>query len=312
MPDRHSLKKKVIFIVGPTATGKSEIAAYLCKKIKGEVICCDSMQVYKGFSILTSKPQVKLKKMARHHLFAVVPVDKKYDVFSFRSQAVKKAQEIISRGKVPVFTGGTGLYMSVLADGIFEGPKVDPLIRRKLYRIYSEKGSNYLHSLLKKADPLSAARIHFNDAKRIIRALEVFKATGKPISFWQKKRRGLRDTHDVRIFCLDMDRALLYKRINERVDSMFRCGLVREVRAYLKQKISTTLFYAIGLKEVLSYLKGQCSLEECSERIKVNTRRYAKRQLTWFRKDKGIIRISIKKGDKPESVAKEIFRRAFG
>ncbi len=302
------MPKKIIFIVGPTAIGKTEAAVYLAKKIGAQIISCDSMQVYKGMDIITSKPKPALRKKIKHYLISVVPLSKNYDVSCYRKDALKRVKEIIANGKVPIFVGGTGLYMSILVDGIFKGKVKDNGIRNKLYKLAKTKGSAYLYNQLEKIDLKAAIKIHPNDTKRIIRALEVFEATGKPISRLQRERRGLKDKYDLRIFCLNMERAKLYKRIEERVEKMFKDGLISEVRRLIKRRLSKTASCAIGIRELKGYLSGGYSLEEAKGMIKLNTRHYAKRQLTWFRKDKRIKWINIKDKETPQAVAKRIHK----
>jgi len=286
------MRTKLIFLVGPTAVGKTDLSVSLAKKINAEIISCDSMQVYKGMDILTSKPPVGLRKKIPHHLIDVVKPSGEYNVSKYRGQAIRKISEIVKRGKTPFFVGGSGLYMSVVVDGIFEVKTEDPALRKKLYKQAKECGSQKLHADLVKVDPRAAAKIHPNDAKRIIRALEVFKVSGKPISQMQSARKGLGDEYDIRIFCLDMPREELDKRIDLRVERMFRQGLVKEVKGLLKARLSKTAAMAIGIKEVKGYLNGEYSLQEAKTLVKNNTRKYARRQMTWFRKDKRIIWVS--------------------
>jgi tRNA dimethylallyltransferase len=282
------MRNKLIFLVGPTAVGKTDLAVSLAKKINAEIISCDSMQVYKGMDILTSKPPVGIRKKIPHHLIDVVKPSCEYNVSRYRGQAIKKILAIVKKGKVPFFVGGSGLYMSVVVDGIFEVKTEDRALRKKLYKQAQGCGSQKLYADLVKADPKAAAKIHPNDAKRIIRALEVFKVTGQPISQMQSKRKGLGDEYDIRIFCLDLPREELDRRIDQRVDRMFRQGLVKEVKKLLKSRLSKTSAMAIGIKEVKGYLSGEYSLQEAKTLIKKNTRKYARRQMTWFRKDKRI------------------------
>ena len=198
--------------------------------------------------------------------------------------------------------------MSILIDGIFEQSVQDDTFRKKMYALSAKNGSPYLHSRLKEIDPDSAKRIHPNDAKRIIRALEVYEATGKPISVLQKERRGLKDDFDVRVFCLNMQRDKLYKRIDERVDRMFRQGLVDEVKRLSRKRLSKTASCAIGIKELSGYLEGAYDLEEARRLMQRNSRRYAKRHLTWFKKDKRIKWINIKDKDRPQEIAARIWK----
>lgn len=308
MPHPNSIKKKIIFILGPTAVGKSETAVYLAKKIKAEIISCDSMQVYKGMSIITSKPGRALLKKIRHHLIGVVPLERDYDAASFRKDALKEIKGIFKRGKIPLIVGGTGLYSSVLVYGIFDCKAEDISLRNKFYGMAKSKGNLYLYRKLKKVDPRAAGRIHANDTRRIVRALEVFEVTGKPISVLQKERRGLKDKYDVRLFCLNMPRESLYDRINTRVKIMVRKGLINEVKGIMNKPLSRAASFAIGLKEISGYIKGECSKQEAIGMIKINTRHYAKRQLTWFRKDKSTIWINIHDKDKPEEIADKIYK----
>lgn len=305
------MKKKIIFIVGPTASGKTEAALSLAKKINGEIISCDSMQIYKGMDILTSQPPLKFKKQIPHHLTGIVPPTREYNAARYHKAALKKISEIIERGKVPIFAGGTGLYMSIVLNGIFKIKPPSELIRKRLYRQAEIKGSRYLHDKLKKIDPQAALKIHPNDTKRLVRALEVFIATGKPISYLQKQRKGLSENYEIEIFCLDQPREKLYRRIEKRLDRMFKQGLLVEVEKLLKLKLSRTAQYAIGINELKRYFKGECDLDMAKALIKRNTKAYAKRQLTWFRKDKRIKWLQINDCQKPGNIGDQIWKELF-
>ena len=198
--------------------------------------------------------------------------------------------------------------MSILIDGIFEQKANNEGIRKRLYRIAEDKGALYLYKKLESIDPEAAKKIHPHDAKRIIRALEVFEANGKPISVLQKERKGLKDDYDIKIFCLNMKRDELYQKINKRVERMNEQGLLREVKGLLNKRLSKTAGCAIGIKELKCYLDGKCGFEEAKHLMQRNSRRYAKRQLTWFRKDKRIRWIQIKDEETPQSVASRINR----
>jgi len=300
---------KVIFLVGPTAVGKSRIAVYLAKKINAEIISCDSMQIYRGMDIITSKPPASLRRQVKHHLIGTVSPLGEYDVAAYRRDALKKIGQVLRRGKVPLFTGGTGLYVSILVDGIFSVECRDERTRRQLLKAAEEKGNAFLHERLSQIDPEAAGRIHENDTRRIVRALEVFRVSGKPISELQKQRKGLAVDYDVRTFCLDMPRQALYERIERRVDKMFSSGLADEAEELLRRKLSRTAAQAIGIKEIKGYLDGHYDLDEAKSLIKKNTRQYAKRQLTWFRKDKRVEWIQLEPGEKPSSVADMIIVR---
>lgn len=304
-------KPRLIFIVGPTAVGKSETAVILAKKFKAEIISCDSMQVYKRMDIITSKPSALQRNRVRHHLIDIVEPTKRYNVANFRKEALIKIKEILKKGRTPLFVGGTGLYMSILIDGIFTGGYRNENIRKFFYREAKRKGNNYLYEKLKNYDPEAAAKIHRNDTKRLIRALEVFKGTGKPISSLQKERIGLSEDYDIKIFCLNMERHKLRERINRRVDEMFAKGLVSEVDALLKKKLSETAVSAIGIKELKGYFDGIYSMEEANQLIKRNTGAYAKRQLTWFRKDRRIKWINVKDSQAPSETAQKIWKELY-
>lgn len=299
---------KIIFIVGPTAVGKSEVAFELARKLHSDVLSCDSMQIYKGMDIITSKPNSSLMKRVKHHFIGVIPCGKEYNVSKYRKEAVKIINRLVREERIPVFCGGTGLYVSMLVDGIFKGNKVDLTLRRKLYKLADKYGKNYLYNRLKAVDKAAAGKIHPNDTRRIVRALEVFQTSGKPISVLQKERSGLSRDYDVKIFCLNMNRASLYKRIDTRVDKMLKSGLLDEVKRLLGKELSKTAKVAIGLRELEGYLEGRYSLEEAARLMKRNSRHYAKRQLTWFRNNKRVNWINIKDKDKPKQVAQRIFK----
>lgn len=301
------MKKEIIFIVGPTAAGKTETAVYLAKKLNAEIISCDSIQIYKDMDIISSMPPARLRKKAKHHLIDCVSPEREYNVVKYRGKAMAEINKIMKKGKIPLFVGGTGHYMSVLIDGIFKGASGNIKIRNRLYREAEISGSRSLHRKLQKIDTEAAGKIHPNDTKRIIRALEVFEATGRPISELQKERKGLCDRYDIKIFCLNMERAKLYKRIDARVDKMFKSGLIREVKRLLKYRLSKTASCAIGIRELKGFFDGSYDLEEAKRLVKRNTRQYAKRQLTWFRKDKRVRWIEICEKEKPADAAKRIW-----
>ncbi|MCX5706334.1 MAG: tRNA (adenosine(37)-N6)-dimethylallyltransferase MiaA [Candidatus Omnitrophica bacterium] len=317
-------KERIIFIIGPTAVGKSEIAVSLAKKLSGEIISLDSMQIYKNMDIITSKPTHGQMKSVPHHIISVLALAKEYNVSQYRKTDLKKVmvilkkgrktslekvKAILRKGKIPIFAGGTGLYMSVLIDGIFKEKAQNKIIRSKLYKISQKQGSNYLYKKLKKVDPQAAFKIHPNDIRRIIRALEVFKITGKPISALQRQRQGLKDKYEIKVFCLNMKRDKLYQRIDQRVERMFKQGLICEVKRLLKKRLSRTASCAIGIKELKGYFLGQYDLAEAKRLIQRNSRHYAKRQLTWFRKDKRIDWVNLSGNDKPIKIAKRLWKK---
>jgi len=298
--------KKIIFIVGPTAIGKSKIAFLLAKRVKGEIISCDSMQVYKEISILNNKPPKELMRSIAHHLIGVVSVSNNFDVAAFQKKVIAAVGCIHQKGKIPIIVGGSGLYAEVLLDGIFKGEKSSLGLRKRYDKIAKEKGNIFLHGKLKKIDPKSAGKIHPHDLRRVIRALEVFAANKKPISQMQR-RSGLFKEYDVKIFALNCDRAKLYGLINKRVDQMFRQGALKEIKKLKKKRISRTARGIIGLKEIRGFLKGDYDLEQTKYLMKRNTRHFAKRQLTWFRKDKRLNWILVKNSESSQRVRDRIF-----
>jgi tRNA dimethylallyltransferase len=304
-------KEKIIFLVGPTASGKTETAVRFARKINAEIISCDSMQVYKGMEIVTSKPSPALRKAIPHHLLDVVSPAVEYNVSRYRREALKKIKEIFQRGKVPLFVGGTGLYLTILLDGIFQAKTEDPRIRDLLYKKAARSGSAALHKALTQVDPEAAAKIHPHDTRRIVRALEVFRVTGKPISLLQKQRRGLAGQYAVRVFCLNPRREMLYQRIEKRLEKMFRRGLLKEIKGLSAKKLGRTASCAIGIKELKGHLSGEYSLEEAKVMMALNTRHYACRQLTWFRKDQRIAWVAVKNRETPGELARRIWKKLY-
>lgn len=305
------MKPKLIFIAGPTAVGKTAVAIHLAKKIDGEIISCDSMQIYKGMKIISSQPSVALQRKIPHHLVNKISPAKEYNVSQYRKQSLKEIENIAKRGKVPIFVGGTGLYMSVLINGIFELKTEDPVLRQKLYQQAEAFGSSSLYKRLKEVDPEAALKIHPNDTRRIVRALEVFLTTGKPISVLQKQRHGLSDKFEISIFCLNSERSILQQRIEARINAMFKQGLVDEVKMLLQQKVSKTASVAIGIKELKGYLEGLYDLDQAKQQMKRNTWQYARRQLTWFRKDKRTKWINLREQDKPREIAQKLWKKLY-
>ena len=216
--------------MGPTGIGKSAVAISLAKKINAQIISCDSMQVYRGLDIITSKITLEQSKKIKHHLLSTVKPAEEYNVAKYRQDALLICDKLFKKGKVPLFVGGTGLYYSVIVDGLFPAVPEDKLIRARLTKQLKDKGSNFLHKKLIKIDPVSARRIHANDSRRIIRALEVYLKTGTCISVLQKTRVGLGKDYEIKVFGLNAARQLLYDKINQRVEQMFELGLIDEVK----------------------------------------------------------------------------------
>ena len=275
----------VIFIVGPTAIGKTRFSIKLARLLKGEIITCDSMQVYRGMRVLSQAPSPEERSQVRHHLAGILDPRKEYSVAAFRERATALIRTVIGRGKAPIVVGGSGLYAKALVDGLFPAPEADLRFRAKMQKYALRYGSIRLHAKLLKIDPASAGAIHPNDERRIIRALEIYQATGKTMTALKSATKGLKNRYDVRIFGLTAPRQEIYARIGSRVDRMFEEGIVDEVRRLKRRRLSRTARAALGFKEVAGYLDGGRSLDAAKELLKMNTRRFAKRQLAWFRAD---------------------------
>lgn len=292
----------VIFIVGPTGSGKSKLAFMLAKKIKGEIVSCDSMQVYQGMDIGTAKPTKKEQEKIRHHLLDLISPRKEYSVFQYRNFALMALQKIICRRHQPIVVGGSGLYVKAMVDGLSPQPGKQAGFRKSLQHISAAK----LHQKLKKIDPLRAHKINVHDRKRIIRALEIYEASNRRMSEWEKETRGL-ESENLRplVFGVIRGRAELYKRIEDRIDKMFQKGWISEVKRLKRAGFSKTAQFAIGYKEILEYLAGKIDEGQMIFEIKKRTRHLAKRQLTWFKKDPRISWIQMSK-ESYSSAAKQI------
>lgn len=289
------LKEKVIIIVGPTAIGKTRLAVKLARKIKGEIISADSMQVYKHIDIISQKPTKLESSSARHHLVSFLNPSDEYNAGIFSGLAQEKIKNIIKRKKAPIVVGGSGFYVKALIDGIFPSKPKDENLRTKLKEIAEQKGALFLHDMLKRVDPVSAGKIHPNDIKRLIRALEIYETTKKTKTSLKVATKGIKDSYDIKIFGLITDRKKLYQLIDKRVDLMFKKGIVREVKKLLRRKLSITSTHALGIKEIEGYLAKKYDIKRANELLKRNTRRFAKRQLTWFRTDSRIIWLDVDK-----------------
>jgi len=275
-------------IVGPTASGKTAASIKLARLIDGEIISADSMQIYRFMDIGTAKPSLEERQGIPHYMIDIINPDEQYSAALFREEAEKHILDIYSRGKIPVIAGGTGLYVrSVIDQYSFTQTGIDTELRTRLYKVAESEGSPAIHQLLEKVDSHTAAKIHPNNLKRVIRALEVYYNTGKPISIFRDQDRLKPVKYTLFMFGLKMNREDLYLRIEERVDKMIADGLVQEVSNLLKIGYSPELtsMQGLGYKEIVPYLKGKATLEEAILTLKKNTRRYAKRQITWFGHD---------------------------
>lgn len=287
---------KVLAVVGPTAVGKSSLAVRLAKKYNGEIISCDSMQIYRGMDIGTAKITPEEAEGVPHHLIDILDPWEQFSCADYSILAKKALDDIISRGKTPIFCGGTGLYLdSVLEISSFGSTYADEEYRHSLEEFAREHGATALHNMLREIDPESADSIHFNNIKRVIRALEIYKCSGKPKSQVDKENKSVPSPYDSTVFFLTCeDKELLYSRIEKRVDIMMDAGLLEEARRLYGAGVfekSGTASAAIGYKELLPYLKGESPLEECINQLKLSTRHYAKRQLTWFKKKSNYITV---------------------
>ena len=286
------MKPKVIVIVGPTASGKTALSIELAKRINGEIVSCDSMQIYKEMDIGSAKPSKEEMQGIKHYLIDCIEPDERFSVAEYKKQAERAIEEIISKGKTPIVIGGTGLYADSLIYGI-EYPEIefDEEYRNELEaKANTKEGLEELYYNAKKIDEKAIQKISANDKKRIIRILEIFHATGKTKTELEAESRKHEVKYEYITFAIDMDRQVLYDRINRRVDIMIEKGLIDEVKKLLqKYKKFPTAMQGLGYKEVVEYLDGVLTKEEMIEKIKQETRRYAKRQLTWFRKNKNTI-----------------------
>ena len=282
------VRPRVIFIVGPTAIGKTALAIALARRVGGEIISCDSMQVYKGMRLVSQAPSCEEKRTVRHHLIAILDPRREYSVASFRKKATACIASVIRRGKIPIVVGGSGLYVKALIDGLFPSPKADVKFRARMARFAARRGKKRLHERLAKIDPDAARSIHPNDTRRVIRALEIYHATGRTMTELKSRTKGLVDRYDIALYGLTAPRDKIYARIDRRVERMFDEGVMREARRLVKTKLSKTAAAALGVKEIGGYLRGEYDLESAKALLKMNTRRFAKRQLTWFRADKRI------------------------
>ena len=282
------IKPKVIVICGPTASGKTSLSIELAKQINGEIISADSMQIYKDMDIGTAKPSTEEMQGIKHYLLDFVPPEERYSVAQYKIDAKKAIKEILEKGKVPIIVGGTGLYVDSLIYEIeYNDIKLDEEYRNKLEEIAEKQGLEVLYKKAQEIDPQAMQKISANDKKRIMRVIEIYKATGKTKTEQEIESRKKPVEYDYKVFAINWERETLYQRINKRVDIMLEQGLIEEVKAILKkyQKFPTAM-QGLGYKEVVDYLDGKYTKEEMIEKIKMETRRYAKRQLTWFRKNK--------------------------
>ncbi len=305
--------EKLIIIAGPTASGKSAAAVALAKRCSGSIISADSMQVYRGMDIGSAKVTAEEMQGIPHYLIDIVNPDEEWNVVRFQSMAQRAAEEITAEGRLPMVVGGTGFYIQSLLYGIdFTETKEDISYREELRKLAEEKGPEALHRLLAEKDPASAAAIHPNNVKRVIRALEYARETGGPISEHNARQRLREPVFDAVYYVLTMNRERLYRRIDARVDAMMEKGLLEEVRRLEEAGFSSkdVSMQGLGYKQLLQHLEGECSLEEAVSQIKLQTRHFAKRQLTWFKRERNVVWVDMDEYKTPEEAA-EFMRKGL-
>lgn len=279
-------QQTLFFLVGPTASGKTAVGIEVALRIGAEILSLDSMSLYRGMDIGTAKPSAAERARVPHHLIDIAEPHEAFSTGRYLEAAEAAIADVVSRGKRPLFVGGTALYLKALTEGFFRGPSANWALRNRLIAEAEERGVPALHERLRRVDPAAAARIHPNDLRRIVRALEVYEVTGRPISEqqsqWGTEPQAGRLCH---IAGIRRERADLHERINRRVDAMFAAGLVEEVRRLLADPrgVSHAASQFVGYREVIAHLRGELSLQEAIQKVKARTRQFAKRQLTWFR-----------------------------
>jgi tRNA dimethylallyltransferase len=305
----------LIVITGPTATGKSEVGVLVAEQVGGEIISADSMLLYRRMDIGTAKPTLMERRGIPHHMIDITEPDQEYSAALYQKEARRLITEILLRGNLPILVGGTGLYIKAVIDPYeFGATGSAPALRERLLMEAEQDGYDRLHRRLSEVDPEAAAKLHPRDTRRVIRALEVYYLTGRPASSYMKRNQYHLPLYRLFMFGLHMDRASLYRRIEQRVDAMIAAGLVEEVRRLLESGYSKELnaMRSLGYKEIAACLTGEISLEEAVALLKRNTRRFAKRQLTWFRRDGRIRWLNVDEFGSLKALAKEITKSLEG
>jgi tRNA dimethylallyltransferase len=303
------MKKPLVILTGPTAVGKTKLSIALAKEINGEIISADSIQVYRGMDIGSAKVTTQEMQGVAHYLIDVLNPDEEFHVVKFQEMAKAAMQEIYAKGKIPILVGGTGFYIQALLYDIdFTQTEADVEYRKELEQIAKEQGNDVLHAMLQEKDPVSAQKIHPNNVKRVIRALEYYKESQSTISEHNEKERQKVSPYQSAYFVLTMDRAKLYQRIEERIEQMLKEGLVEEVQSLYRAGYSADLvsMQGLGYKELLEWIEGKCSFEEAIYRLKRDTRHFAKRQLTWFRREREVLWIDKDQYQDEHEILEEI------
>ncbi len=295
-------------LTGPTACDKTEIGFTVAQNIKGEIISADSMLFYRGMDIGTAKPPPAMRERVPHHFIDIIDPWESYSVGKYVDAVETLINDAGSKERKFLIVGGSPLYIKGLVDGIFNGPEADWNIRRELEKLAEEKGNQHVHDILQKVDPVKAEELHPNNLRRIIRAIEVYRITGKPVTMLQEEYRLARKQYQFKIMCISREREDIYRRINDRVETMFDKGLIDEVRSLLENPggLSKQARQALGYKEVIQYLDGKLTLDGAIEMVKLNTRRFAKRQMTWFRGFPEMEWLEAEEHAGPESIAEKI------
>ena len=298
-------QRRILALVGPTASGKTRVGIALARELGGEVVSADARQIYRHMDIGTAKPTGEERALAKHHMIDVVNPDEEYSAGHYASDACEAIESILERSRVPVLVGGSGLYLKAVLDGFSPLPRTPRAVRGRLMADANEDPAG-IYARLRGVDPRTAERLHANDTKRIVRALEVFELTGTPLSVLHEQSPPTGRNWRAARFGLRMDRSLLYRRIEERVDAMFDSGLVDEVRDLQRRGYGPELnaLNTFGYREVFDHLAGKLELAETAAQIKMGTRRYAKRQLTWFRKDRRLTWIDANEDGAPDAILK--------
>ena len=295
-------------LTGPTASNKTEIGFTVAQKTRGEIISADSMLFYRGMDIGTAKPSLDMRELVPHHFIDIIDPWESYSVGRYVDDVESLIDTADSKDRKFLIVGGSPLYVKGLVDGIFNGPEADWDIRRDLEELADEKGNQYVHDILQKIDPDKAVELHPNNLRRIIRAIEVYRITGKPVSELQEEYKLTRKSYQFNILCIAREREDIYRRINERVEIMFDKGLVDEVQSLLDNPggLSKQAKQALGYKEIIQYLDGGLTLDDAKEMVKQSTRRFAKRQMTWFRRFPDVQWLETEELEGPESISDEI------
>lgn len=303
-------KIKILTVCGPTASGKTSLGVELAKRLDGEIVSADSMQVYKGMNIVSAKPDTSEMQGIKHHMMGIVDVTENYSVARFVSDAQKCITDISKRGKLPIIVGGTGLYIDSLVNNIsLLEDSNNKEIRTKLYKRSEIEGIDKLHLELCRIDPDAAKKIHPNNKVKIVRALEIYYSTGKTLTKQNELSKTKGSAYDNTFICLTAkERSFLYDRINRRVDIMMERGLLSEAKDFFQKIYSDTAFQAIGYKELRPCIEGKADISQCIDKIKQATRNYAKRQLTWFRRNENMNYFYIDEYDSVDSLCCDVIK----